>query len=203
MWYQLLTPVLLQLSTQHTQEIMSSESAKPDQASTGEGEKQKHFDREVREMVSAITHRFTDPHKSGSTHQQQVDEDDHGVRIVTLAGTNTGATLRSEQGEKSPPQGVSLDEPEALSTYVNSNFQAINNSIMLGGSYSTNDPGVHLDISDYFDNKGNKHERYHGKKLKKKEKENVKSDHHTEHSDWERMNNKNAKTEGPESLNKN
>lgn len=155
-------------------------------SSAAEGDNQKPFDREVREMVSAITQRLGNLKKSGAlTHHDQSndnDDDDHGVRIVTLAGTNNGATLRSELDEK--PEGLSLaDQPDStLSTYVNSNFQAINNSIMMGGSYSTNDPGVHLDITDVLENHPHKPEK-HGKKGKKKEKDTHKSDHHTEHSD--------------------
>ncbi|KAF5477951.1 hypothetical protein F2P56_004554 [Juglans regia] len=162
---------------------MTSEQVKH---SSAEGDqKQKPFDRGVREMVSAITHRFADLQKSGSSNKEQGDDqDDHGVSIVTLAGTNTGATLRSEMDEKaSPPHGVSHGEPEDLSTYVNSNFQAINNSIMMGGSYNTHDPGVHVDIKDYFDSKGHKPDK-HGKKGKRKEKESSESDQQiTEHSD--------------------
>lgn len=169
---------------------MSSEQVKHPSA---EAEKQKPFDRGVREMVSAITHRFTDRQKSESSNLQQAgddknDDDDNGVRIVTLAGTNTGATLRSEVDEKaSLPHGVSLgDQPEDLTTYVNSNFQAINNSIMMGGSYNTNDPGVHVDILDYLDSKAGQKPGKHGKKGKKKEKESSKSDQQvTEKSDWD------------------
>ncbi|KAG6684653.1 hypothetical protein I3842_12G072600 [Carya illinoinensis] len=158
----------------HASKIMSSESVKPSQASLAEGEKQKQLDRGIREMVSAITRRVADLHTSDSIHHlQQQDDDDqddhHGVRIVTLAGTNTGATLRSEMDEKakSPHDGLLLGEPETLSAYVNSNFQAINNSIMMGGSYGTNDPGVHLDISHYFDNKGHRPDK-NGKKGEEK-----------------------------------
>ncbi|KAF5460453.1 hypothetical protein F2P56_020317 [Juglans regia] len=168
---------------------MSSESTKSSQASLTEGEKQKQLDRGLREMVSAITRRAADLHTSDSIHhlQQQDDndqDDHHGVRIVTLAGTNTGATLRSEMDEKADPphDGLSLGEPETLITYVNSNFQAINNSIMMGGSYGTNDPSVHLDISNYFDNKGHSPDK-HGKKGKKKDKKNLENEHHPVHSD--------------------
>ncbi|KAJ1402182.1 hypothetical protein SESBI_28281 [Sesbania bispinosa] len=144
---------------------MPSESVK----SSAEGEKHKQLDREIREMVSAITHRVTDFHKSGSTHHLE-NEDENDVRIITLAGTNDGATLRSELDEKSGKS--SHGEPEALSTYINSNFQAVNNSIMFGGSYQANDPGVHMDISDFTDPPQSHHKaEKHGKKGKKKEKE--------------------------------
>ncbi|KAJ1404215.1 hypothetical protein SESBI_26682 [Sesbania bispinosa] len=150
--------------------------------SHGEGEKHKQLDREIRDMVSAITHRVTDFHKPGSTHHLE-NEEEHGLSMITLVGTNNGATLRSELDEKSenPVHG----DPEALSTYVNSNFQAINNSIMLGGSYQANDPGVHMDISDFFTEHQSHHkEDMHGKKKgKKKEKDASKSKNHSSHSD--------------------
>ncbi|KAJ7947145.1 Oxidoreductase [Quillaja saponaria] len=89
-------------------------------------------------------------------------------RIVTLAGTNTGASLRSELDDKhgKTPHDVSLGEAEPLSAYVNNNFQAINNTIMLDGSYSTNDPGVHMDISDFIEHQEDHKPEKHGKKSK-------------------------------------
>ncbi|XP_050376786.1 uncharacterized protein LOC126794170 [Argentina anserina] len=168
---------------------MSTEAGKP----TG----QKQLDRELRDMVTSITNRITDLHKSGSVHGHE-DEDEHGVRIITLAGNNTGATLRSELddhqenprkrgGHHGLHQGVPHGDGEGLSTYVNSNFQAVNNSLMMGGSYTTNDPGVHLDITDFFDPHGHGKPEKKGWKGKKKEKEkeneNFHSDHHQEHDD--------------------
>lgn len=163
---------------------MHSESVKSSQSPPGEGEKHKNLDREIREMVSAITGRVTNFHKPGSTHQLD-NEDEHGTRIITLAGTNEGATLRSEMDEKSGKY-FSHEEPELLSTYVNSNFQAINNSIMLGGNYHANDPGVHMDIEDFTENPQNHRKtEKHGKKEKKekekkKGKESSKSEQHSD-----------------------
>ncbi|XP_057956237.1 uncharacterized protein LOC131149632 [Malania oleifera] len=181
---------------------------KEDQAADDKASK-RGLDREVRQMVSALTHRLADlqrgvlnhkPGASDSGHRLQVDKDDgrdnpedddqgddHGIRIITLAGSNTGAAMRGEyssdelKSDKTRLPGRQMhDGDDALSTYVNSNFQAINNSIMLGGDYSTNDPGVHLDISDYFDDdRGHphspKHSRGHGKKAKSKDKESSSS----------------------------
>lgn len=161
---------------------MPSEPVKLSQSSSGEAEKHKQLDKEIREMVSAITHRVTDIHKSSGSGSAQ-DDEDGGVRIITLAGTNNGATLRSELDEKSG-QSLHGGEPEALSTYVNSNFQAVNNSMMLGGSYQANDPGVHLDVSEFTEPQGHREKGEKlGKKAKKKEKETTKSDHHSGHSD--------------------
>ncbi|XP_061342686.1 uncharacterized protein LOC133288881 [Gastrolobium bilobum] len=168
---------------------MPSETVKPSQSPPGESEKHKSLDREIREMVSAITHRVSDFHKSGSTHhldQKNDIEDEHDVRIITLAGNNDGATLRSEllDDKSSAGNGFHHDgEPdEALSTYVNSNFQAVNNSIMFGGSYHANDPGVHVDISDFAEPPHYKAEK-HWKKGKNKEKEATKSERQSGHSD--------------------
>ncbi|GMI67656.1 hypothetical protein HRI_000434900 [Hibiscus trionum] len=108
---------------------MLLDTSKPDH-STAEADKHRPFDKDIKDMVSSITRRVS--------------------RIITLAGNNVGATMRSELDEESGPRyGISLeDEADALSTYVNSNLQAVNNSIMFGSSYNANDPGVHLDISD-------------------------------------------------------
>ncbi|KAI5447700.1 hypothetical protein KIW84_015236 [Lathyrus oleraceus] len=82
---------------------MHSESVKSSQSPPAEAEKHKNLDREIREMVSAITGRVTNFHKPGSTHHLD-NEDENGTRIITLAGTNEGATLRSEMDEKSGHQ---------------------------------------------------------------------------------------------------
>ncbi|KAE8727344.1 putative Auxin-induced protein 5NG4 [Hibiscus syriacus] len=131
---------------------MPLESSKPGRSSV-EGDKHGVLDKEIKDMVSAITRRVCGVHEPGSSQGR----DDDGVRIITLAGSNSGATMRSELDEKSSsPHGISLGEHDTLSTYVNSNFQAVNNSIMLGSSYNTNDPGVHLDISDVAEQEGKK-----------------------------------------------
>ncbi|GFP92546.1 hypothetical protein PHJA_001398800 [Phtheirospermum japonicum] len=147
---------------------MAPEPTKHHDSTSHDTEKQKSLDREIKELISALTTRLSTiqrPHKPvGSTsnihNNQDDDEDEQGVRIITLAGNNLGATMRGDTEDKLPvgvgPQDLEQDD---FSTYVNSNFQAINNSIMLGGSYKTNDPGVHLDISDYDQQKGGKNKR--------------------------------------------
>ncbi|KAG8374496.1 hypothetical protein BUALT_Bualt10G0000900 [Buddleja alternifolia] len=148
----------------------------PEPTTFTDGDKQKTLDQEVRELISTLTNRLASIQSSqksgGGSSTQSQDEDENGVRVITLAGNNLGATMRGDMMDEKPagPQGLSsLPEHEDFATYVNSNFQAINNSIMLGGSYNTNDPGVHLDISDYVDHhdaplpkRGNK-----GKELEK------------------------------------
>ena len=155
---------------------MPLQTGQPDQ-SIGEGDKHRQVDKEIKDMVSAITHRISGIHKPGSSHHEDDDDDDRGVRIITLSGNNAGATMRSELDEKSSPHGISLGEPDALSTYVNSNFQSVNNSIMLGSSYNTNDPGVHLDVSDAFEHESQKPEDKPRRRRKKKEMDSSKSEH--------------------------
>jgi hypothetical protein len=52
---------------------------------------------------------------------------------------------------------------------------------MFGSHYNTNDPGVHMDISDTFEPHGLKPGK-HGKKGKKKDK-GLKEENHSDHSD--------------------
>ncbi|KAJ6301246.1 hypothetical protein OIU77_015539 [Salix suchowensis] len=152
-----------------------------------DGNKKTPLDRELRDTVNTMTARITDHfHKPGESHHGQessADEDGHGIRIVTLAGTNTGATMRGElDGQKSNkvPDGVSFGEPDqSPETWVNSNFQAVNNSIMFGSNYSTNDPGVHMDISDAHERHGLTPDHKLGKKGKMKVKVAFQSDQHS------------------------
>lgn len=167
---------------------MPLETSKPEQ-STGEGDKHRQLDKDIKDMVSAITHRLSGIHKPGSSHHvggsgDDDDDDDNGVRIITLAGHNAGATMRSEVDKKSStPDGISLGDDDqsggALSTYVNSNFQSVNNSIMLGSNYNTNDPGVHLDVSDVSEHEGHKAADKPRRRGKKKEKDSFKSHEHS------------------------
>lgn len=66
-------------------------------------------------------------------------EEDHGIRVITLAGNSTGATFSDSHDE---PWGCcpKVEDDVALGTYVDGNFQAISNSIMMNGSYSACDP---------------------------------------------------------------
>ncbi|KAL9680289.1 hypothetical protein QQ045_018167 [Rhodiola kirilowii] len=137
-------------------------------------------------------HRIGNHDDDSSHHQHRIghhDDDHRGLRIITLAGSNQGATMHGELMDDKA--NTDDDDPyEALGTYVNSNFQAINNSIMMEGSYTTNDPGVHMDISDVIDHQHGLHPgQKHGEgekigKKKKKDKENGKSkQQHSDNSD--------------------
>ncbi|KAL6006638.1 hypothetical protein ACLOJK_032131 [Asimina triloba] len=154
--------------------------AKPSN-SGGEGS-QKRLDREIKEMVSMLTNHITElqpnKNKAGSGDEVRTDEDDdRGVRVITLAGNNTGATMRAGLGEMLEGQGF---DHEMLGAYANSNCQAVNNSIMMNGSYTAEDPGVHIVISDLAEEheQGHlmeEHEKTKEEKKKKKKKEDSKS----------------------------
>ncbi|XP_068650730.1 uncharacterized protein [Aristolochia californica] len=140
---------------------MPSQLNKPGVSTTShaEEESKKQLDHEIRNMITTLTNRLTQLHSISkfrpTPHGDGNDDDDRGLRIVTLAGTNEGATMRSGFDEK-----VAMsEEQDMLGAYINSNFQAVNNSILLGGSYKVEDPGVHMMI-----------EEYRGKEKKKKDK---------------------------------
>ncbi|KAL5719252.1 hypothetical protein ACHQM5_012055 [Ranunculus cassubicifolius] len=131
---------------------------KSEQSSHQEGKKQLHS--EIRQMTSALTH-----HLGELTHHDE-SEDETGVRIITLAGTNTGATMKGELLDDNSKEEDD-DADKAFTTYTNSNFQAINNSIMFGGSYTCKDPGVHIETIMEYDEPSGRKEMKNRKKGKK------------------------------------
>lgn len=154
------------------------------------GEKQQKplLDREIRNMMSILTTRLghlqkkpTDGGSASNTLDHEHDhENDHGsFGIITMAGSNEGAIMKGEismEDEKSGMKDQNQDVDSPLTTYLNSNFQGVNNSIMVGGSYSANDPGIHLDVEDH--NEQHQANPKHGHKGKKKAHfESSKSDH--------------------------
>lgn len=150
------------------------------------------LDRETRDMISAINRRLQHLHKlqrGGDTSHNDDDDDetddDQGVRVITLAGSNVGATMRSELDDlDGDVEDGSEDDP--FLALVNSNYQAINNSLMIDGSYNTNDPGVHLEIYEKVQEaKTEQVKQKSGKKkegagTKNKGSKSSKSEHHSE-----------------------
>ncbi|KVH88579.1 uncharacterized protein LOC112501935 [Cynara cardunculus var. scolymus] len=143
----------------------------------------KQVDREIGDMISALTRRLAHLQKKpmdGANHnlhhqEEMEEEDDHraGVGIITMAGTNEGATMRGEmmsmdQDDNYKSAGVKQDQSSPFTTYLNNNVQSVNNSIMVGGSYSANDPGIHLDVDDNYQGEPTRY----GNKNKKKNKNN-------------------------------
>ncbi|XP_010418355.1 PREDICTED: uncharacterized protein LOC104703959 [Camelina sativa] len=109
---------------------------------------QQHFEHDLKNMISSLTHMGGGGGDKAHAGTSQYEEEEDSIRVITLSGSNLGATMKTEldnnhaDGHKNGDQ-----ELDFFSTYVNSNFQAVNNSIMIGAKYETHDPGVHLDIS--------------------------------------------------------
>ncbi|KAL2346319.1 hypothetical protein Fmac_000319 [Flemingia macrophylla] len=74
--------------------------------------------------------------------------DDKTLSVVTLAGDNRGVTMHVSGSHSTRPKpeqtNTSTEKDEAAKTYVNSNVQSINNSIMSHGSINGRDPGVRV-----------------------------------------------------------
>ncbi|CAI9299205.1 unnamed protein product [Lactuca saligna] len=160
----------------------------------GEKQQKQNLDREIRDMINALTRRLAHLHKKPSEggsasnvhdHDQEEKDANGGFGIITMAGSNEGATMRGEldlMSMENQKLGMKQDNEESLpplTTCLNGNFQGVNNSIMVGGSYSTNDPGIHLNVDDHYEqHKGEFGPRKYGKKGKKKAySESSKSDH--------------------------
>uniref|UniRef100_A0A0A9AAT0 Uncharacterized protein n=1 Tax=Arundo donax TaxID=35708 RepID=A0A0A9AAT0_ARUDO len=43
------------------------------------------------------------------------------------------------------------EEESVVSAYTNSNYQAVNNSVLVAGSCTVNDPGVHVVVVEHVD----------------------------------------------------
>ena len=166
------------LNFEHTpsSEIMASSPNKP---SKSEDDSTKRLDREVRDLVSTLTDRLTKLHADtkvdSSIPDTKVDssipdtdvdyseDDEHGIRILTLAGTNTGSTMRADLNDKLS------DNSELPGAYANSNCQALNNSIMMNGSYTAEDPGIHIFVSEYDEEEHGKGKGKHTEKKREKQ----------------------------------
>ncbi|CAL9175957.1 unnamed protein product [Musa hybrid cultivar] len=120
-------------------------------ASGSNGENhQRNMQHEVRDMISTLTNRLMalgrSTARSEAKSQEAGDAADHGLRVVTLAGDNKGASMKADMEELMDTHGGVYDDDSGMCTHANSNFQAVNNSIVLGGSCSAEDPGVHLSM---------------------------------------------------------
>jgi hypothetical protein len=93
----------------------------------------------------------------------------NSTTIITLAGENSGATMDAAAGGDVEDLVVvgdaDADEEEkdgqleeggeeqdvVISAYTNSNYQAVNNSVLVSGSCAVNDPGVHVVVVEHVD----------------------------------------------------
>ena len=89
--------------------------------------------------------------------------------IITLAGENSGATMdaaaaggdvedlvvvgSADAEEHDDDEGQEEEEEEnvVITAYANSNYQAVNNSVLVAGSCAVNDPGVHVVVVEHVD----------------------------------------------------
>lgn len=157
----------------------------PNKPSKPEDESSKRLDREVRDMVATLTEKVNKLHSKTKVGESEpnnavnyVGDDENGVSILTLAGTNTGATMRSNLDDK---RSENL-EVLGSGTYANSNCQAVNNSIMMHAKYTSEDPGIHISILEYDEYDEEEHGKGKGKhKEKKKEKQLEKT---TDGEEW-------------------
>jgi hypothetical protein len=82
--------------------------------------------------------------------------------IITLAGENNGAAMEAADAEDlvvveaagggdHDGDDDGEDEEVEVSAYTNSNYQAVNNSVLVAGSCAVRDPGVHVVIVEHVD----------------------------------------------------
>ncbi|KAL0924123.1 hypothetical protein M5K25_004932 [Dendrobium thyrsiflorum] len=122
---------------------------------------------ELRDVISILT---------GLGQTGNVGADD-AMGIITLAGSNKGAMMKMEGHGASIDQTVAAVNPnggEGTEAFANSNYQSINNSIVIGGSCGAEDPGVHLLIQDYVEGDDEGVDEYHETKSKEKKKDREK-----------------------------
>ncbi|XP_074586550.1 uncharacterized protein LOC141842230 [Curcuma longa] len=141
--------------------------------------RQRQAQAEIRDMLSTLTGRLAALGRSIARPGGGGDAE-HGFGIITLAGENKGAMMKAEMEELMDMQSGTFDDDNGMFTYANSNYQAVNNSIILGGSTIADDPGVHVDMKQHIEEEEeeeeeveNAHENKEEKK-KKKEKEEKK-----------------------------
>ncbi|AQK42329.1 hypothetical protein Zm00014a_010136 [Zea mays] len=91
--------------------------------------------------------------------------------VVTLAGKNSGATMEAaaagdvedlvvvgsadaeehDEGHGQDDEEVVVEENVVITAYANSNYQAVNNSVLVAGSCAVDDPGVHVVVVEHVD----------------------------------------------------
>ncbi|VAH24897.1 unnamed protein product [Triticum turgidum subsp. durum] len=81
--------------------------------------------------------------------------DEGKTTVITLAGENDGAAMDAEDlvVVEAGGEGEEGEEEEEVqvAAYTNSNYQAVNNSVLLAGSCAVRDPGVHVVIVEHVD----------------------------------------------------
>lgn len=156
----------------------------PGHAANADEHNHRKIDHELRDMISTLTHHLTGLGKDGGGGSTG----DRSLGMVMLAGSNKGAVMKADLLDEAAEYGTDhhhhgsekkgVDESK-LSAYANSNYQAVNNSIMIDGKCEAEDPGVHIEIVDCFqgpeeeedDDDEDEHEKDEKKKKEKKKDE--------------------------------
>jgi hypothetical protein len=122
---------------------MASSNAKSQQSEHG-----------IHDMISKLTDRLVSFGQGTAEHENSHNthhDADQGVGIITLAGENKGAAMKAASlDELVDTQGMIYNDEDFMSV-LNSNYQAVNNSIMLEGSCIVEDPGVHIIMAENLD----------------------------------------------------
>ncbi|CAL9076328.1 unnamed protein product [Musa acuminata var. zebrina] len=152
-------------------------------AGSSEEPRQRRVQQEIRDMISTLTDRLTALGRSvprSDAKGQEAGDAYPGLGVITMAGDNKGASMKADMEELGDAHGGLYSDDGGMCTYTNSNYQAVNNSILLGGSCAAKDPGVHVVISEYVeedddedddDDDDDEEERHRNKEKKKKKKE--------------------------------
>ncbi|XP_020591393.1 uncharacterized protein LOC110032191 [Phalaenopsis equestris] len=136
------------------------------------------LNRELRDAISILT---------GLGKTRNGDSDD-ALGIITVAGTNKGAVMKMEGPEAAIDQisaAVNRNGREGTEAIANSNYQSMNNSIVIGGSCGAEDPGVHLLVQDYVegDEGDDEHHEAKSEEKKKKKKKKETSEEEKQHAE--------------------
>lgn len=137
----------------HGPVLMASEATTRDQQNRQQ--QQAQLEHHIHDAISPLTTLST-PSRASSTslpmrHRRTIpgESTERGVRLITIAGKNKGATMKTDCSEVlDSTSGVMYSDARTMSAITNSNFQAINNSVMLKDRCVTGDTGVHLVIDD-------------------------------------------------------
>ncbi|KAE8791890.1 hypothetical protein D1007_33517 [Hordeum vulgare] len=78
---------------------------------------------------------------------------DDKTTVITLAGENNGAAMDAEDlvVVEAGDEEEGEDEEVQVAAYTNSNYQAVNNSVLVAGSCAVRDAGVHVVIVEHVD----------------------------------------------------
>eukprot|EP01018_Ginkgo_biloba_P008315 Gb_36453 [translate_table: standard] len=167
-------PFVLQEEKKDGKMIVIKDGIPDEEAKTRSRQNDKALQKEIQDELSNLTGRLADlqaQHKIAMGGQKEA-RDELGVGVITMAGENRGATMdlgselrkqhmleihrgyklnqdnKNEEGLDAISKGNARSKTTPVSTYVNSNVQGINNSILYNSSCPNRDPGVHLAVSN-------------------------------------------------------